>query len=136
MKDIREIIKKTWKHDGFQRYFKNTGWMFLGQLSTILSLVMNIWLAKYFGPEKYGAISYVFAFVGIFSFIANFGVGEILVRELVQHPDKKNKLLGTASYLLLAGGFLAFIISSLAGIITEPETFIKILIVCYSTIFI
>jgi O-antigen/teichoic acid export membrane protein len=136
MKNILDTITRTWQHAGFQKYFKNTGWMFLGQLSAIFSFVINIWLAQYFGPEKYGAISYIFAFVGMFSFIANFGIGEILIRELVKYPEKKDKLLGTASWLLFFGGCLAFLISSTVGIITEPEMFIKVLIVLYSTIFI
>jgi O-antigen/teichoic acid export membrane protein len=136
MHAISHKIKDIWQHAGFQKYFRNTSWMFIGQLSMIISLTLNIWLARYFGPEKYGAISYIFAFVGIFSFIANFGIGEILIRELVTCPEKKNKLLGTSSLLLAIGGFLAFLISSITGIITEPETLTKILIVFYSTIFI
>ena len=70
---IKQYIINTWNHKGFQKYFRNTSWMFIGQLSMIISFLINIWLARYFGPEKFGVINYVFAFVGIFSFIANFG---------------------------------------------------------------
>ncbi len=99
MENIKNQIIKIWQHAGFQKYFRNTGWMFLGQFSMILSLTMNIWLARYFGPEKYGLINYTIAFVGMFSFIANLGISEILIRELVKNPEKRNKLLGT-SFLL------------------------------------
>ncbi len=136
MNKLIHRIKEKWGEVGFQKYFKNTGWMFVGQLAMIISLIINIWLARYFGPDKYGAISYIFAFVGIFSFIANFGIGEILIRELVKNPNKRNELLGTSFWLLSLGGFLAFLISSITGLVTEPDTFTKMLIILYSTIFI
>jgi O-antigen/teichoic acid export membrane protein len=128
-------IKEKWQHTGFQKYFKNTGWMFIGQTAMIVSLFINIWMARHLGPENFGTISYVFAFVGIFSFIANFGLSDILVRDLVQHPEQKNKLLGTAFRLLTFGGILAFIITNISAFVFEDKFLIQILIVAYSTIF-
>jgi O-antigen/teichoic acid export membrane protein len=128
-------IKEKWQHTGFQKYFRNTGWMFIGQSVMILSLFINIWMARHLGPENFGTISYVFAFVGIFSFVANFGLSDILIRDLVQHPEEKNKLLGTAFRLLTFGGIVAFIITNVSAFIFEDKLLIQILIVAYSTIF-
>ena len=125
-------IKEKWNHAGFQKYLKNTGWMFFGQLSMIISLVINIWLARYLGPEKFGTINYVFAFVGIFSFIANMGIGDILIRELVKNPHKKNELLGTAAWLLTIGGITSFILSSISAVLFEPSSLTRVLIILYS----
>ncbi len=133
---IKQYIQETWAHRGFQKYFQNTSWMFIGQLSMIISFLINIWLARYFGAEKFGTINYVLAFVGIFSFIANFGIGDILIREIVKTPEKKDKLLSTAFVLLSISGLLGFIISSGVAIIYETNPLIRNLLILYSTIFI
>lgn len=131
----KTYIKEKWGHAGFQKYFRNTGWMFLGQSAMIVSLFINIWMARHLGPENFGIISYVFAFVGIFSFIANVGLYDILIRDLVQKPEDKDKLLGTASRILLVGGFIAFIFSVASAFIFETKPLIQLMIILYSTIF-
>lgn len=136
MNNLKQILINKWQNVGFQRYFKNTGWMFIGQFSMIISFVMNIWLARYFGPEKYGVINYTLAFVGIFGFISSLSIGEILIRDIVKYPEKKNKLLGTAFWILAFGGFLAFFITSLTALFYVEDNLTKTLIVLYSTIFI
>lgn len=131
---IRNYIKEKWQHAGFQRYFKNTGWMFVGQLTMIISLIVNIWLARYLGPEKFGIINYIFAFAGIFGFIANLGINDILVRELVKNPQKKDSVLGTAFILLALGGLISFLVTAVSALIFESSNLIKVLIILYSTI--
>lgn len=129
-------IKEKWAHAGFQKYLKNTSWMFIGQFSMIISLAVNIWIARYLGPTNFGTMSYIFAFAGIFAFIANLGISDILIRELVKNPQKKNELLGTAFWILGIGGIIAFLTASTSAIIFESSNLIKILIILYSTIFI
>lgn len=131
----KTYIMNKWNHAGFQKYFRNTGWMFVGQMSMILSLFINIWMARHLGPENFGIISYVFAFVGIFSFIANVGLYDILIRNLVEKPEDRDKLLGTASRILFTGGILAFLISSFSAFIFETKPLIQLMIILYSTIF-
>jgi O-antigen/teichoic acid export membrane protein len=122
-----------WNHTGFQKYFKNTGWMFLGQATMVISLIINIWLARYLGPENFGKMSYVFAFVGIFGFLTNLGINDILIRNLVRNPEKKDVLLGTAFWLMAAGGIASFILISVLSFIFETSPIIRILIILYST---
>ncbi len=129
-------IKEKWQHAGFQRYFRNTGWMFAGQLSMIISLIVNIWIARYLGPEKFGILNYIFAFVGIFGFISGLGISDVLIRELVKNPNKKNELLGTTFCLMSLAGVTAFLITSIVGLIFESSSFVKVLIILYATIFI
>ncbi len=138
---IERITPAKWhwilNHGGFRRYFANTGWMFLGQMmSLILSFFIGVWLARYLGPENYGTISYVVAFAGLFSFIASLGVDGILNRELVAHPEKKDELMGTAFRLKLIGGFLAFFVTVVAAFIFESSWLIRSLISLYSLVFI
>ena len=100
-----------------------------------LSMFVNIWMARYLGPSDFGLFSYVIAFVGIFSFIANLGIGDVVVRELVNNPEKKDKILGTSFRLLLVSSFLAFFVSILASFIFEGNGFSRLLIILASSSF-
>ncbi len=127
--------KHRWlfSHEGFRRYFANTGWLFLGQIVFLgLSFFIGAWLARYLGPERYGTVSYAVAFVGLFTFLSSLGIGGVLNRELVKNPDKKDELLGTGLRLHLWGGGLAFMMTALAALVIGGSTLIKILIIIYS----
>lgn len=89
------------------RYFKNTSWMMAEQLLRILaSLFVGIWVARYLGPEQFGLFSYVLAFTAIFGGIAKLGLDGLMVRELVNHPEKRDIYLGTAFWLKIIGAFI------------------------------
>lgn len=128
-------VKHRWilGHEGFRRYFANTGWLFLGQIIFLgLSFFIGAWLARYLGPEKYGAVSYVVAFVGLFTFLSTLGVGGVLNRELVKQPEKKNELLGTGLRLHLWGGLVAFLVSTIIALLIGSSFLTKLLIIMYS----
>lgn len=133
---INKRIADTMAHAGFQRYFKNTGWMFFGQMFSVISVLIGIWIARYFGPEKFGIFNYALAFVGLFSFVANLGISSILVRDLVKYPEKRDKLMGTAFVLSLAGGFIAFLGATVASFLFVQDIFVRALIILWAFYFI
>lgn len=138
---IERFVPVKWRwvlgHGGFRRYFANTGWMFFGQMFGLcLSFFIGVWVIRYLGPENYGVLSYALAFAGIFSFIAGLGVDNILNRELVKFPEKRDELMGTAFRLKLIGGFIAFAITVISVFIINPSTLIKFLVMIYSFTFI
>ena len=101
------ILEKTLQlkhHSGFRKYFANTSWL-LGEriLRMGISLFVGIYVARYLGPERYGLLSYALSFVWLFSSLASFGLDDILVRELVKLPDKRQNLIGTVFWLKLFG---------------------------------
>lgn len=95
------------QHQGIIRYFKNTSWMMAEQFLRIVSgLFVGIWVARYLGPEQFGLFSYVLAFTAIFGGIAKLGLDGIMVRELVNHHEKRDSYLGTAFWLKVIGAFI------------------------------
>ncbi|MDD2680636.1 MAG: flippase [Patescibacteria group bacterium] len=121
------------EHDGFRRYFANTGWMFFGQMfSLLVSFFIGAWLARYLGPENYGVLSYAVAFVGLFAFMADLGAGGILSRELVKFPEKRDELMGTVFRMKLIGGALAMILATGAAIIIDMNPLTRLLIIVFS----
>ena len=89
---------------GFRKYFANTSWL-LGErvLRMAISLFVGIYVARYLGPERYGLLSYALSFVWLFSALASLGLDDILVRELVNHPEKRQNLLSTVFWLKVCG---------------------------------
>ena len=95
---------KLLKSQGFRKYFANTSWL-LGErvLRMVISLFVGIYVARYLGPERYGLLSYALSFVWLFSAIASLGLDDILVRELVNQPEKRQNLIATVFWLKVCG---------------------------------
>lgn len=137
---LERFVPAKWRwvlgHEGFRRYFANTGWMFFGQMfGLLLSFFIGVWVVRYLGPENYGVLSYALAFTGIFVFISNLGVDSILNRELVKFPEKRDELMGTAFRLKLIGGMIAFVVTILAIFLVNTSPVIKLLVIIHSFIF-
>lgn len=102
----KKYLRQLLSHQGFKRYFSNTLWLFGEQfLRIVAGLFVGVWVARYLGPEQFGVFSYALAFVAIFGGIAKLGLDGILVRDLVNEPEKREIYLGTAFWLKLVGAF-------------------------------
>lgn len=130
-------------HPGVRRYGINTAWLFTEQvLRLIAGFFVGVWVARYLGPEKFGLFSYALAFVSIFQGIAKLGLDGIVVRDLVQEPEKRDVYLGTSFWLKLIGGVITFLIIAIILFIQSiftsnffTETNIYILIIAFGIIF-
>lgn len=101
-------LKSILEQDGFQRYLKNTSWLFAEKsLRIVVSLIVGSFIARYLGPAKYGIYNYAISFVGIFITLSTLGLDSIVVRDLVKckSQEERNKILGT-TFLLKIGGFV------------------------------
>jgi len=138
---LKYLNKENFKADlarpGFQRYFHNTGWMFFGQFfSLAVAFFIGAYIARYLGPKNFGLMSYVISFVGLFGFLAGGGADNILSRELIKFPEKKDELLSAGLWLKLGGAVLAIIVINIAGFLTSPDYLTRLLIFIFSTTFI
>lgn len=85
-------------HDpGVQKHTKNLGWMFFAKIaSMVIAFLATAYIARSLGPRNYGELSYAISFVGLFSFLSSLGVEQILYRDTIQYPEKRNVYLGSA----------------------------------------
>lgn len=119
---IFSYIKDKLAHYGFRRYAKNIGWMFFARIATmVVSFIATAYTARNLGPTNYGELSYAISFVGIVTFFANLGIEQVLCRDLLKHPSKRNEYLGSAIALKAGASFLAFIVSSLLAFKFSPK---------------
>ncbi len=104
-------IKEKWQHAGFQKYLRNTGWMFFGKIvSLIIAFVATAYIARSLGPINYGQLSYAISYVGLFGFLAALGLDQIVYRDIIKFPNKKDVYLGTAFILKMIAGILTICI--------------------------
>ncbi|TAN34201.1 flippase [Patescibacteria group bacterium] len=123
--------------DGFKRYFLNTSWNFVGKIAGLfISFFVSVYVVRYLGPHNYGLLSYVLSFVGLFSFITNLGVDNILLRELVKTPEKQNELFGSALFLRFAGAAAAILLIIFFIQFTNNDFYTNLLIIFASLSFI
>jgi O-antigen/teichoic acid export membrane protein len=71
-------------------------------LSTLLGLVTFALLARYLGQEGFGQYTTIFAYLGFFSVLADFGLYVIVVRELGRKERSEGFILGNLLGLRLA----------------------------------
>lgn len=131
-------LKEYLDFAGFKKYLLNTSWIFLGKIfSLIVSFFVMSYVARYLGPTNYGLLSYAVSFVGLFSFIANLGIDQIVYREIIRYPEKINEYLGTSFFLKILGGILAFLSVLVTVVILKQEntTNILILLIAFAFIF-
>lgn len=130
-------IKEKWHHAGFQKYFKNMGWMFIGRIFIlVIAFFLNTYVARYLGPANYGLLNYTFSFVGLFSFLASLGIDAVLNREIIKDHDRKDQIIGTSFFLKFTGSLLAIAAIIITAFLTTKEPILLGLISMYSFVFI
>ena len=128
----------NFKSDTFKKYFKNTSWLLAEKMfRVLLSFFVSILVIRYLGPDNFGLLSYAISFYGLFTALSVLGLESISIRELVKHPDKRDKLLGSVFGLRLIGGAitLAIIIIVLLSTGESYDTSLLIIVISSSVIF-
>ncbi|MCF7843482.1 flippase [Candidatus Gracilibacteria bacterium] len=109
-KKITLYIQEKIAHPGVQKHSKNMGWMFFAKIgSMVITFLATAYIARNLGPTNYGQLSYAISFVSLFSFIASLGIDQILYRDLIKEPEKRNELLGSAIGLRAIASIMAVI---------------------------
>jgi O-antigen/teichoic acid export membrane protein len=72
-------------------------------------LVTSIFDTRYLGPELFGQLNNASAMVGIFFALTAMGLDDILIRDLVRHPERRDRLMGTAAAIKFGGAIVLFI---------------------------
>ncbi len=124
--------------DAFKKYLANTGWLFFERVFRLaINFAIGIYIVRYLGPNDFGSLSYAVSFVGLFSTLAALGLDNIVVRELVQSPDKRDELLGSVFILRLLGAVLLMLILVFSVIVLNEDsvTTAMILIIGTASIF-
>jgi PST family polysaccharide transporter len=75
-----------------------------------MGLVVGAWVARYLGPSEFGTFNYLLATIGIFTPFATLGLESMVVKELVENPQRISSIMSTTITLRLLAGLISFII--------------------------
>jgi O-antigen/teichoic acid export membrane protein len=93
--------------NNFHRVLRNTLFLATSEiLLKALGVLWTIFLARSLSIDLFGRYNLVNSFVGIFSFLPDFGVGLIVIRDIAKKKDLAPVYLGNS---LVLNGILAFI---------------------------
>lgn len=129
IKKIKEFIL----HPRIFRHGKNMGWMLFVRIAgMVISFFTTAYTARYLGPSNFGELSYAISFVGIFGFIATLGIDQVLYREFIAYPEKRNEYLGTAIILRIGSAIAAILLCIAGGLLLTNQNISVILILLIS----
>ncbi|WP_295583747.1 flippase [uncultured Lamprocystis sp.] len=88
----------------------NSTWLIFDRgIRLIMGLVVGAWVARYLGPEHFGELAYILAWIALLQAVAGLGMDGIVVRDIARNPAHAGQLLGTALILRLTAGTLCWI---------------------------
>ncbi|MEQ1620727.1 MAG: flippase [Methylococcales bacterium] len=135
---MKNKVRTLLSHEGTRKYFFNTSWMMLEKILRMSAgVLVGIYVARYLGPDQFGAYSYALTFVALFGPITKLGMDGIIVRELVSHPNQRAQILRTSYWLKLIASFLTLfaIAGCLPWLNKDTNTNLYILIIAAGLIF-
>jgi O-antigen/teichoic acid export membrane protein len=98
---------KGFDEEAFNKYLKNTGWLMLGRVgSMVIKMATSILVASYLLPVKNGLLNVSTSYIYLFAALATLGLDTFIVKELHQFPKKRDTILGTAFFLKISAGLL------------------------------
>jgi O-antigen/teichoic acid export membrane protein len=102
----------------FEKYFKNTGMMFIGRIGSLaIKFVVSICIANYLQRANNGILIGGTVYIYFFSAIATLGLDQFIVKELHQFPEKRDQILGTSFWMKVFAGFCCIPLIYLAYLI-------------------
>lgn len=102
------LLSKLASSQNLRKLTSNAGWLVAERIVTMtVNIAVSVWLARYLGPAGFGMLSYAIALVALVEFLPYFGLDSLVVRHLVETPEKRGELLGTTVTLRLLGGIIA-----------------------------
>ena len=101
---IKKLYGVLSTHAGVKIYGGNMGWLFVERVAAIIfGFVVGVYVAWSLGADLFGILSYSISLATIFSVIMVYGMDQIIIRELVKCPDKRDEYLGSGFAIRLAG---------------------------------
>lgn len=95
----------------YKLYFVNTSWVFFEKIFRLLvNVFVSAWVARYLGTEAFGSLNYSLSFAKVIAAVSLLGLDQVVVRELVRSPEKKDEIISSAFVLKLIGAGISLII--------------------------
>lgn len=103
---------------------KNASWLIIGRIvQMLISFIVSIITTRYLGPQKFGVINYVTAYVTFFSSLCTLGINSIIIKDFINHPSDQGMSIGTTIFLrILAGISSTLMIVGIISVVDRGES--------------
>lgn len=130
-------VQEKINHPSVQKHTKNLSWMFFAKIaSMVIAFIATAYIARNLGPKNYGELSYAISFVGIFSFLSSLGVEQILYRDTIRYPEKRNAYIGSAIIIRIVASLITTALCVISAVIISPKDVSLFLIILISLTFV
>lgn len=104
----------------------NTIYQVIGRvLTTLLALVIVVYLTRYLGVAGYGQYTTIIAYLGVFTILADFGFYMIASREISQNPHHREKIFNNTLTIRIASGLGLMLIANLVAFLMPYPAIVK-----------
>ena len=101
--------RQTWT---FGRALGNSSWYLSEKLLRLTgAFLVSAWVARYLGPQQFGTLAFAMGLVAMIGFLGSLGLESLVVRDLVQHPERESRIASSYFSLRLAGAALVPLIA-------------------------
>jgi O-antigen/teichoic acid export membrane protein len=109
---LKEVF--SFKNHFLNLIFKNLFFLYASEIfAKGLKILIFLYLVRSLGPSQFGIFEYLFAFIGMFFLLADFGMSNVFIREYQQKDDK---LIQVANFFVIKFSLtLSFTLLSLFG---------------------
>ncbi len=118
---------------------ENALWLFADKiLRYAAALFVSVWVARYLGEEQFGIFSYALAYTSLFGILSRIGFRRVVVRELINNSEQKDKIIGSTFLMMFSIGIFFWILASASIFFLNPadrQTFLMVAIISFSFIF-
>ena len=105
-----------------KKLIANFSWLTVDRIVRLgINLFIVGWIARYLGKAQYGLFNYAMSLTILVSAIASLGTNNIIIREIVNHPEKKHQILGSAFIMRQIGGFLVVVVSMIVVMLINRD---------------
>ncbi len=95
----------------FKRVFSNSALVLGGEVvERILRLALVVFSARLLGDVQYGKFAFALSYASLFLILADFGLHQLIVREIARTPDKTKLYLSNGLFLKLIFSALTYVL--------------------------
>lgn len=114
---------------------KNAGWI-IGEriVQMLISFLIGILSARYLGPDNYGSLNYTASFITFFTSVATLGMDGVIIKKMIEHPDKEGNLIGGSIILRFLSSTICSALVIGVVVVLNPGDNEKILLISLQSI--
>ena len=108
---LQIAIQKRFNPDQL-KIITNIGWLASERIFRMaISFLTIAWTARYLGVDQFGELNYAIAFASMFLPLLQIASEQITFRDLVNHPENKEQILGTSFFIQVIAGIVIFLLA-------------------------